>query len=508
MSEINPKNKGSEKLDKDKKANNQDPKNIVDKAKDIKTDNEDVEQELESIKNLVQTEVNKILDQSEYSDWNELVKTAKQEMNENKQEKDIQENLEKKDSKEKSEEKIKICECCNKNSVDTSENKDSNYCSECRKGMKEFPFNIIEIVCFGLVFVLIFVSMWQLSHSLYMYQTATKAHSYLKDGKYISASESYNDVNSQYKVRDKNPSNVILRYQAELLYNQGFNKFVNLKNFLDENYEKDSIWFKIDPKLKNMKKSVEQFLKLKDIVMQLYENNATDYNKLIKDIDKKIKEEKDIKFELETIDFWKFYVSMMFEKDSKTQLKYVNQMETHAPKYKTTYLPLKSQIYLNDKNYKKVIEVCDELIKVSPENTGAYRDKAIAYRLLKNTDKSSKTVNDGLSINSSDSDLNHQISILKLLDGKKEEALSYSKFAYQNSANSYSYLVNANMMAICAKLNGDEETYTQVKKEIEGYGYSLSSEVDDIVKENEETKQIKKLLENIFLKGDGEIKCN
>lgn len=459
----------------------------------VEREDEDVEKELENIKNIVQTEVDKILEDSEYDDWNDLVKDAR---------KEIKEEKEKKANPQKD---VPMCECCGERPIDKSENSNSHYCTECRETMKNYPLSALEIISMFVVVALIALTAFTFSKSLYTYTTAIGAYELMQEGKYVSATKAYEDTISQFKVNDKNISKVVLNYEAELYYKQGFEKYEDLNYLLNKHYKEDDITFKVNPKMKKIKKSVDDFMDVQDIVNQSYQMNKSNYKEFTKTLDKKIKDTKkdDKKYEFDkgVVAFWKYYAAFMFQQSEKTQLKLLDVMKKEAPEYALTYLPLYVQTYMVQNEYDKVIKDCDKIIEINSQNEIAYTQKSIALRMKKDLKNANKQVKKGLESNALSSDLNHQMAILKLLDGKKSEALSYARLAFQNSKNQLSYLLNANTLALCARLNGDSDTIKQLEKELQQYGYTLSKEIDEVV---DGTKTVK----DIYLKGEGEIKWN
>lgn len=481
----------------------------------IERENENVEEELENIKDLVQTEVNNILKDSEFNDWNELVSEAKKEKDDKKPKKNTS-----------SQTCENMCERCGKNKIDTSENPNSYYCKECREKMKEVPFNWKEILAIVVAIALLFVSSWRLSKCLYTFKTAASAHKCLTHNELSSAANLYDDVNSQFEVNKYNYSKVILNYEAELYYKKGMFYYENINQLFKDHYKEKDCNFKLNPKVKKIKKSVDEFEYTKDKVMKVYEKNQGHYDKFLKEFDAAVKKDSKHTYDKGMIYFWKHYVSAVEQQDVEVQLKWLKKMEKETPEYKSTFLPVLGQTYLQMKDYKNVIKTSDKSLLINSQDTGAYRDKAIAYRMQKDYDNAAKTVKAGLKIDAVDADLNHQMSILKLLDNDKQQAFSFAKLAYESNKNQYYMMFYANVYATCAKINNDDKTYEELEEQLSTYGMKLSEDIPKLVDAQKKRDEGKKLLksdkekgkklvaegdkvfENVFTKGEGELKWN
>ena len=91
--------------------------------------------------------------------------------------------------------------------------------------------------------------------------------------------------------------------------------------------------------------------------------------------------------------------------------------------------------------------------------------------------------------------MNHQMAILLLLDGKPKEAKLYAKTAYENAKMQHTFILSGNLYALCAHLDGDSQTYTELEEEL---GEQFSKDVVSIVEGS-------KSVEDVFLKGEGDL---
>jgi len=436
--------------------------------------------ELENIKNLVQEEVNKILENPETGDWNELVKTARQEIKEAKEAENIDED--------------DLCEVCGERARDTSISQSNPYCSECRELMKKHPFKFSEIFTPIIVVAILFLSSWQLSQEWGTFSNVAKAEALVKDKKLYSAVTAYDEINTQLKVNQKVIGKKILENQVELYNKLGAEYYENTEKFISKYYSGQNLDSFSNRKVKDAMTTMEEFDKVYEVVATSFQS-VKDYKSFVKSFDETIKKDKDETYDKGLIEYWKYYAALAFEENKEVQLEHLKKMEKASPQYSSLYLPSLAELYLNMKDYDNMFKYCNALDSINYENLNTKAYRAIAYRLQGNFAKATKSVKDGLEIKSTDGNLNHQMAIILLIEGKPKEALQYAKTAYDNSTEQYMYTSNANLYALCAHLCNDSDTYTKMEETL---GNQLSNDVISIIEGS-------KTLEDVFQKGEGDI---
>ncbi len=446
-------------------------------------DDEAIAEELANIKDLVQDEVNKILENPENGEWGELVKAARQEARKEKEEKIIPPE--------------DLCECCGENLRDTSVSENNPYCEKCRENMKRYPFSISEIIMPILVVALLFLSSWHLSQTFATFKNVAEAQGLVKQGKLYSAVDAYNNLSSQLKVNGKNPGTKILENQVVLYDKIGFDYYETAENFISKNYageNLDSFRFK---KVKAVKNKIENFNVAYNAVGEVL-SGTKDYDSFIKGIDKYVKEDEDKVYDKGLIEYWKYYAAVIFGQDQKVQLAHLKKMEALSPDYESIYIPALAEMYLNMGDFETMFKYCNKLTELNKEDVYSNIYKSIAYRLKGDLEKAEKAAVAGLKIDPTDPDINHQLSIIYLLESNPKVAVKYAKTAYENATSQYTYITNANVYALCAHLINDTETYTSVEEELVQYNSSISSDVIAIIEGT-------KTLQDVFLKDKGDV---
>ncbi|NCC86360.1 MAG: hypothetical protein EOM05_00630 [Clostridia bacterium] len=448
-------------------------------------ENEDelIVQELETIKSLVQQEVNNLLENPETGDWNELVKTARKEVHEAKEASHIDED--------------DLCEVCGERARDKSVSQSNPYCSECRELMKKHPFKFSEIVTPIMVIAVLLLSSWQLSQEWGTFSQVAKAQALVKDKKLYSAVMAYEEINTQLKLNQKVIGKKILENEIELYNKIGVEYYENTESFIGKYYSGENLDSFSNRKAKQTMTTIEEFNKVYEIVSSSFQN-AKDYKGFVESFDESINKDKEQKYDKGMVEYWKYYAALAFEESKEVQLGHLKKMEKASPQYSSLYLPSLAELYLNMKDYDNMFKYCEAIESINSEDLNVKTYTAIAYRLKGDFAKATKSIKDGLAINSIDANLNHQMAIILLIDGKPKEALQYAKTAYDNSTVQYMYISNANLYALCAHLSNDSEIYVEMEEVL---GDQMSADVLGIIEGS-------KTLESVFQKGEGDIKWN
>lgn len=441
----------------------------------------ELEAELESIKDLMQTQVDKLLENPETSDWNELVKTASREIKEAKQTKT----------------QVELCEVCEENPKDTTVFEGNPYCAECRELMKKYPYKFTEFIAPILVVALLFLSSWQLAMDWGIFKSVANAQSLINQKKLYSAMEAYDDVSVQLKVNNRALSKKILSNQIKLYNKIGVEYYESIESFVNKYFSGENLSLPSNRSIKKVMNDVDDFNKVYELAGNSFQS-ASDYKSFVKSFDKAIKDNKETKYDESLVEYWKYYAAFAFEEKNEVQLKHLKNMEQISTRYSSLYLPNLAQLALSMNDFESVYKYCAEIEKINLENLDVKAYKATAYRLQKDFTKSKSVINEGLKIDKTDSQINHQMAILLLLEGKPKEATLYAKTAYENAKMQHNFILSGNLYALCAHFDNDSETYTQLEEEL---GDNFSKDVIKIVEGS-------KSIEDVFLKGKGDLSWN
>lgn len=438
----------------------------------------ELEAELESIKDLMQTQVDKLLENPETSDWNELVKTASREIKESKQAKT----------------QVDLCEVCGENPKDKTVFEGNPYCTQCRELLKKHPYKFTEFIMPVLVVLLLFLSSWQLAMDWGIFKSVAGAQSLVRQKKLYSAMEAYDDVNVQIKVNNKALSKKILSNQIMIYNKAGVEYYESIESFVNKYFSGENLNLPSNRTIKKVMNDIDDFNKVYELAGESFQS-AKDYKSFVKSFDKAIKDDEKIKYDESLVEYWKYYAAFAFDEKNEIQLKHLKNMEKISTRYSSLYLPNLAQLALAMKDYENVYKYCDAMESNNLENIDAKAYKATAYRLQKDFANSKSVIKEGLKIDKTESQMNHQMAILLLLDGKPKEAKLYAKTAYENAKMQHTFILSGNLYALCAHLDGDSQTYTELEEEL---GEQFSKDVVSIVEGS-------KSVEDVFLKGEGDL---
>ena len=394
----------------------------------------------------------------------------------------------------------------------------SDYCEECLSDMKRYPFEwwqfIIPVMAvFFLVFgILLAHDGWNVFHG------TAQAQSLARQGKLMSALDKYGELNGQIAEGSDTYGFQYRKNQVKLLNGIGIQQFGVLDNYLEAYYPNDlNKWY--NRYAKQSKERIDQY----ETAYNYFETAAQsskDFDSLIKAYDKAI-EGKDVNPAF--ANYYRYYAALLFDKDAKTQQKYVDAIRAEGEDYASLYLPLETEMALSAEDYPKALSLCDELEARNAEDAYTHVYRTVAYRMQGDLKAAAKACDEGLKIDGTASTLNYQRAILFLLDGDLKLAQAYAEEAHANAATANNYISSCSIYslvlqqqiakkteAIKAATDADTKeklrseradlkaTLESLQTEMDEYGYSVSKDVKKIV-------DGKKTVEQVFLKGTGDF---
>lgn len=436
-------------------------------------DPEKLESELNDLKDLVQGEIDKMMEENPDSDWKEIVKEAKEGKANRGKGKDA-----------------KLCECCGENEVED----DEIYCPECLETMRHYPFVWWKVLIPILAIALVILSFSYFAISFPVYQETVSANKLAKAGKLNSALAAYDKINAEIKVTDENFGNRYLKYQIAINDRLGIDAYENLNDFIDKHFTGSDLKKFYNKSVREEKAKIESYQKLYDVFSDAY-GASKNYAEFIEEFDNRLK---DKDFDKAQVYYYKYYAANILGEDISVMRENVEKIREVDPNAKSLYLPLLAEISLNDQKYDDMLKYANELSKFNSESPYVYLYRAIAYRLQGDLDNANKACDTGLKIDSTNTLLNYQKAVVCLLKDKQSEAYSYACTAYEKADTANSYLAAASLYSLCAQLEGETEVNEAIIEEVSQYGYGFANEVQQVI-DGELT------IKDLFTKGKGDF---
>lgn len=433
-------------------------------------DPEKLESELNDLKDLVQGEIDKMMEDNPDASWKEIVKEAKDGKANRKTE--------------------KYCECCGENIIDD----DEQYCEECLDTMKHYPFSWWKLFIPLVTILLLILAFSYFAISFPVFKETVSANKLVAAGKLNSALVAYDKINTEIKVTDDNFGGRYLKYQIDIYDKMGIDAYEDLSDFIDKHYTESQLAKWNNKSVKAEKDKIASYQKLYEYFNDVYNVSKT-YEEFETAFDKKIAGKN---LNEAQIYYYKYYASNVFGEDISIMRKNVEKIREADPECKALFLPLLAEISLNEQKYDDMIKYANELSKVNCESPYVYLYKSIAFRFQGNLTKAQKACNDGLKVDGSNSLINYQLSIINLLFGKNKEAFSFAQTAFENANTANEFISASSLYSLCAGLLDDEDTRASIDEELTYYGFTLANEVDKVIS-GEMT------VEDLFTKGKGDF---
>lgn len=435
-------------------------------------DPEKLESELSDLKDLVQNEIDKMMEESPDKDWKDIVKEAR-------------------DAKFARKTSIgKLCECCGENEVD----EDETYCESCLETMKHYPFDWWKFISPVITVILLVLCFSFFAISLPVYKETAEAQKLVKSGKLQSALTAYDKINAEIKVTDENFGSRYLLYQLRLYDKIGIDEYEALSKFIEKYYVGTSIdkWYNKEAKgISDKVTSYKNLYKCVNKAMQV----ATDYDSFTDLYEKEIKGEN---FNEAQVLYYKYYAAVTYGESSEKKMEILNKIKEVDPNFKSLYLPLMGEVALADRDYDAMIKYSAEIRDFNCETPYAYWYKIVAYRLQGNIPKAAAACNEALEVLPQDGLINYQMAVICLLQGQNKTAKTYAETAYNNASTASGFLSSASLYYLCCGLTDDSETSKAISENLTNYGYGLAQEVEKILDGS-------MTVEDVFVNGEGDF---
>ncbi|MDO4848027.1 MAG: hypothetical protein Q3968_07875 [Clostridiaceae bacterium] len=416
-----------------------------------------------------------------------------------------------------------LCECCGEKRRGTKDNPDSPYCRDCERGLRRYPFELLNVLIVLIVLGLSVVACINFAQRTQIYAAAARAQHLEKQKLLYTSYSAYDNVIGLMKDKELN---------GELVYQRAVRNML-LIDMVDDmgTYENQFKLFEL--KLPHLKTAYNTFrtyegyrLAQLDGYQVLYEEAQKiedgDYSKLpyaeiVGRIDAllSVSTEESYKYQeslgegaeespsyLVKIDnydpammeFFKFYAAALSGQDNEIQIAHLEKVRAAYPELTWLYGAFLGDLY--NKSGKDVEELCKQLESYNAEDSTAdiirttnlringKRTDAIALA-QKNIDKGSPNAYE----------FYRQQAICYLLDGDFDKAYSAAGSGYEN----YQYSVQVcEVYAIASIAAGRTDSYDEVVKLFEENGVKMS---DEVLAYKDGTVS----LEEIFAQGDYDI---
>ncbi len=416
-----------------------------------------------------------------------------------------------------------LCECCGEKRRGTKDNPDSPYCRDCERGLRRYPFELLNVLLVLIVLALSVTACINFAQRTQIYAAAARAQHLEKQKMLYSSYSAYDNVIGLMKDKELN---------GELVYQRAVRNML-LIDVVDDmgTYENQFKLFEL--KLPHLKSAYETFrtyegyrLAQLDGYQVIYEEvqkiEDGDYSKLpyaeiVGRIDAllSVSTEESYKYQdslaegaeespnyLVKIDnynpammeFFKFYAAALSNQSADIQIAHLDKIREAYPELTWLYASFLGDLY--NKNGMDVEELCKliesynaeddtaDVIRTANLRINGKRTEAIALA-QKHIEKSSNYTYEFF----------RQQAICYLLDGDFEKAYSAAGSAYEN----YQYSVQiCETYAIASIAAGKADGYDEVAKLFEENGVEMS---DEVLAYRDGTMS----LEEIFAQGDYDI---
>lgn len=439
-------------------------------GEEIKEENEGSEgeklrEELEDLRDLFQSELDKALSGEEASEDGMLIQELEEEEAE---------------EAEEEEKEARLCECCGEKAADTSFGEDYLYCSDCRKLMKANPLNALGVLMLLLVFVVTGYSFGNMVKNIDSYITLLDA-----DAAYTSRAltDAVNLYDSYLATATKeNVSYKAARNAAYTMADLGY--YSDAKDIIDTYFTEDSLSKKKNEKLVEIYKDYDILMRTSDLINEKFGealNGAEfDYKTEIKKADKLIEEYKDNEeYNTTFLEYGKYLIMLIDGQKDDVLIKQLQKIEEiDAGEHPWIYLTYLLNTYSNLGDTEKATEVFEKCLAINTQETALYNYYANAFRFCEKPD-ADKIMEIAKEAEKSTASTGYPVyyrayALAYLLKGENDTALENITMYLSSCQPTVS---DFNLYAVCAVAAGQDEVYEEAKATLESYGYSLSDTV-------------------------------
>lgn len=386
-----------------------------------------------------------------------------------------------------------LCQCCGEKRKGTSSNPNSDYCSECEKGLRHYPFDFLNIILALAVVAFAVYGCYVFADYSNIYSQAEKAEKYADQGKLYTAYQAYSTV-ANTMVTDK--------VNGEMIYKRSIENTMRMGGigYISQLSTQFKTWELKLPHLKsvyNSFKFVQEFnVTSQDAygIISKYETadpSEIPYDELMAQLDAletvapTVQSSTDTttttapynitasKYSKPMVLFVKYYLSTICGRDDAEAMGYLEEIWEETPDYTWLYGMMLGSLYA--KNGKDVTELCTQLRTVNSEDTVSDIIEAVALRIKGDYDGCIEKCNKLISAEDGYTyEAYRQIALCKLATGDYSAAYDNANLAYQEYGTSIQI---CDTLALCSAAAGNEDTYNEIATLFSDNDLELSEEV-------------------------------
>jgi len=433
-------------------------------------ENEELMEELESIRDMFQQELDRAsAEDSEYDEDEMLIQEL--------------ENPDEYIEYEEEADPEELCQCCEEKLRFKELGEDYPYCEDCRNAMKKYPLRKSGILTFLLSGVLLFASFYVSYPYMNDALMVAEASASYKSGYIMTALQSYYSYFNGSKTAE-GTSNRALDEMVE-----GYNKLgyqTNSAELIKNNYSEDELEKPWNKKYASTVKEAtiltETYEALTEVTNDAFSGKDYDYDEVMAGLNA-LKEVNPLeegksqvaeKYNEVFIEYYKFVLMSIAEKSLSEQLDQLKYIDSIGEGQEWVYLANYCAVAARLGDEEAVNYSFDKLISLNREDNTAYISKANLYRFMETPDAEKMIAvceEAKAALGASDVTYKHPLAIAYLIKGEGSLALEEIEALF----NAGNYTVqNCNLYALVGLYNGDKEIYEDMKALLAGYGYEIS----------------------------------
>ena len=389
--------------------------------------------------------------------------------------------------------KEELCECCGKRKKDTSVSENYPYCTECREGMKKYPFNISSLVTAIAIVVVAVFGVLGFVTDFNGYNLARAAKEADRNNEKYTAVENYVAACTIFEEKAVVPK-LLYRESAENIFAtlpEGVKSFYQITEIIDSSMspvEAKLPIFKGYIDLRNraatMYSTFNSFYGIynnmeyagltpedKENVLKLYNEIAAlkDKELTIEDVNG---DELTVIHDEAAVLFSQFMFAYSF---GQHELAYesLKELDEKYPELISMYGYELAVLDIQSGNFKSANSLAKRVMEVNKEDSSAYDIYVYSYRMKGDYDKSIAFADLGLEVDPANSDLYRQKAITLLLKGEKKEALA----VIEEGLALGDYPIMQCICLIIANENGDTKKVEEMKSKLDEYKIELPEKV-------------------------------
>lgn len=410
-----------------------------------------------------------------------------------------------------------LCECCGEKRRGTANDPNSPYCMECDTGLRHYPFDFLHIFFVLVAICFVFYGGYVFADHTETFVAVQKADSLRAQGKLYSALDAYT---SAANTMVNNQINGELVYKREILlasdlgYVNGLTEpssnirpwelslphFRSLKKVLDTSAEIMATVQAANTLLAPYETTAPQDIPYDDLLAQLEalktasvpaEQTDSDGTESAADA----YEPKAEHYHSALVNFYKYDVALLCEKDLDTQIAFLEEIQKDAPEMVWLYAPLLVELYA--KTNRDIAPLCQAMERFNAEDHSPAVARVIQKRIQGQYTEATALCDEALNTSS---DLNtefyRQKALMLLAQGSYRDAYTLINTAYEESTSPS--LLTVYTVALSAAAAGEETVYNEIVEMLTNYGYTVPAELTGY-------KNGSVTLEQILFEGDYDI---